>query len=114
MSYIIEKFKAGDVVIKDFVCGWEFEEGFDGGYEHRPLMADAMKELQEANLVTQQHVMATANAEKINTEKNLNIYEEAQANRTVEQIAEERIEARMAMGPGVKMVNIFTGERFVS
>ena len=59
MSYITEKFTAGEVVIKDFVCGWEFAEGFDGGYEHRPLMADAMKELLEAGLVTEQHVEAT-------------------------------------------------------
>ncbi len=114
MSYIIEKFKAGEVIIKNFVCGWEFAEGFDGGYEHRPLMADAMKELLEAGLVTEKHVESTKIACSVNTRKNLELYEKAQALRTPEQIAEERMEARAAMGPGIKMVNIFTGENFVS
>ena len=31
--------------------------------------------------------------------------------RTPEEIAEERAEARAAHGPGVELVNIFTGER---
>jgi hypothetical protein len=114
MSYITEKFTAGEVVIKDFVCGWEFAEGFDGGYEHRPLMADAMKELLEAGLVTEQHVEATEIARSINLQKNLGIYKQAQAERTPAQVAEERMEARAAMGPGVDMVNIVTGEKFVS
>ena len=114
MSYITEKFTAGEVVIKDFVCGWEFAEGFDGGYEHRPLMADAMKELLEAGLVTEQHVEATEIARSINLQKNLGIYKQAQAERTPEEIAEERFEARAAMGAGVKMVNVVTGERYVS
>ena len=71
MTYIIEKFEAGEVVVKDFVCGWEFAEGFDGNYEHRPLMADAMKELLEAGLITSEHVDATATARSINLQKNL-------------------------------------------
>ena len=114
MSYIIEKFTAGEVVTKDFVCGWEFAEGFDGGYEHRPLAADAMKKLLEAGLVTEQHVAATKNAYSISVKKCMNAYRQAQAERTPEQIAEERMEARAAMGPGVDMVNMFTGEKFVS
>ena len=114
MTYIIEKFEAGEVVVKDFVCGWEFAEGFDGNYEHRPLMADAMKELLEAGLVTELHVEATAIARSINLQKNLGIYKQAQAERTPAQVAEERMEARAAMGPGVDMVNIVTGEKFVS
>ena len=110
----IEKFEAGEVVVKDFVCGWEFAEGFDGNYEHRPLMADAMKELLEAGLITVEHVDATATARSINLQKNLGIYKQAQAERTPAQIAEERFEARAAMGAGVKMVNVVTGERYVS
>mgnify|MGYP003646864900 FL=1 len=114
MTYITEKFTAGEVVVKDFVAGWEFAEGFDGNYEHRPLMADAMKELLEAGLVTELHVEATAIARSINLQKNLGIYKQAQAERTPAQVAEERMEARAAMGPGVDMVNIVTGEKFVS
>jgi hypothetical protein len=39
-------------------------------------------------------------------------YRLAQANRTPEQIREERMMARGAMGAGVNMVNVFTGETF--
>ena len=41
-------------------------------------------------------------------------YAVAQQNRTPEQIAEQRAEARAAMGPGVEMVNIFTGEKYTT
>ena len=114
MSYITEKFTAGEVVIKDFICGWEFAEGFDGGYEHRPLMADAMKKLLEAGLVTEQHVEATEVARSISVKQSMEVYRQAQATRTPEQIAEERFEARAAMGPGVDMVNMFTGEKYTT
>ena len=60
------------------------------------------------------HVEATAIARSINLQKNLGIYKQAQAERTPAQVAEERMEARAAMGPGVDMVNIVTGEKFVS
>ena len=52
MNYILNKFEAGEVICKGFVCGWEFEAGFDGNYEHRPLMQDAMQELEQAGYVT--------------------------------------------------------------
>lgn len=39
-------------------------------------------------------------------------YRKAQARRTPEQIEEERAMARAAHGPGVEMVNVFTGERY--
>lgn len=42
------------------------------------------------------------------------VYFPAQANRSEEQIAEERFEARAAMGPGVEMVNIITGEKYTT
>jgi len=48
------------------------------------------------------------------TEKSIREYIQAQRNRTQEQIAEERFEARAAMGPGVEMVNIITGERYTT
>ncbi len=41
-------------------------------------------------------------------------YRVSQSNRSAEQIAEERMEARAAMGPGVEMVNVFTGEKYTS
>ena len=51
-------------------------------------------------------------ARDVQTAAFLGRYREAQANRSDEQIAEERFEARAAMGPGVDMVNVFTGERY--
>jgi hypothetical protein len=39
-------------------------------------------------------------------------YREVQAKRSPEEIAEQRAEARAAMGPGVEMVNMFTGEKW--
>jgi hypothetical protein len=41
-------------------------------------------------------------------------YIEAQANRTPEQIREARAAARAAHGPGVKLVNVVTGEEFTT
>lgn len=111
MSYMIDKWNAGEVVVIADVCGWEFKEGFDGGYEHRPLMADAMKELLEAGLVTTEMVEATETARHVNTNHNINIYLEARANRTPEQIAEENAEMRAAFGPGETVVNVISGER---
>jgi len=57
---------------------------------------------------------ANRDAWKIQSTEILRGYAEAQKNRTPEQIAEERFEARAAMGPGVDMVNILTGEKWTT
>ena len=41
-------------------------------------------------------------------------YKRAQANRSPEQLAEEAYEDRAAHGPGVELVNVFTGERTIT
>ena len=41
-------------------------------------------------------------------------YREAMAQRTPEQVAEQRAEARAAMGTGVEMVNVLTGEKYTT
>ncbi len=41
-------------------------------------------------------------------------YRAAQLNRSPEEIAEQRTEAHAAMGPGVEMVNVITGERYTT
>ena len=112
MSYITEKFESGEVVVIDGVHGWFFEEGFHGGPEHRPLMADAMKELLDAGLCTEADVEATAVAREESNKLAIAAYIKAQTNRTPEQIAEERFEARAAFGAGEKVVNVITGETF--
>ena len=73
-----------------------------------------MEQLLEAGLVDQECVEETARQRDVYTEKSIREYIEAQRNRSAEQIAEERFEARAAMEPGVEMVNIITGERYTT
>ena len=59
-------------------------------------------------------VVRTLDADDTSAIDDLANYREAQRQRTPEQIAEERAEARAAVGPGVKMVNILTGETYTT
>ena len=108
-TYVVNKFKLGEVHFENGAAGWLFDNG-----EFRPLMDDAMEQLLEAGLVDQATVEITAEARDVYTEKSIAEYIQAQKNRSAEQIAEERFEARAAMGPGVEMVNIITGERYTT
>ena len=108
-SYMITKWEAGEVHVQDGACGWLMSDG-----EFRPLMSDAMQELKDAGLFDETTVTRTAVAREIHTKAFLKEYTIAQKNRTAEQIREERFEALAAMGPGVEMVNIITGERYTT
>ena len=108
-TYVVTKFKAGEVHFQNGAAGWLFDSG-----EFRPLMDDAMEQLLEAGLVDADCVEITSQARDVYTERSIAEYIQAQRNRTAEQIAEERWEARAAHGPGVKMVNILTGERYTT
>ena len=114
MNYILNKFEAGEVISKGFVCGWEFEAGFDGNYEHRPLMQDAMDELLKAGYVTGRHVEATREARELNNSKNIAVYMQAQNNRSPQQRALDHAEATAAYGAGETIVNVITGEQFIT
>ena len=107
--YVVQKFEAGEVHFRDGAAGWLMEDG-----EFRPLMDDAMAELHSAGLVSADCVAITRDQRDEWVEQSLREYRTAQAQRTPEQRAEERFEARAAMGPGVEMVNIITGERFIT
>ena len=107
--YVVQKFEAGEVHFKDGAAGWLMEDG-----EFRPLMSDAMQELEDAGLVDQTTVTRTAVARDVHTTAFLKEYRTAQLNRSAEQIREERWEARAAMGPGVEMTNILTGETYTT
>ena len=109
MSYMTDKWEAGEVHIQDGACGWLMADG-----EFRPLMSDAMQELKDAGFVDESTVTRTSVAREIHTKKFLQEYTIAQKNRSAEQIREERFEARAAMGPGVEMVNIVTGEKYTT
>ena len=108
-TYVVTKFKEGEVHFQNGAAGWLFDSG-----EFRPLMDDAMEQLLDAGLVDEDCVKITAEARDVYVEQSLKEYCEAQRNRTPEQIAEERFEARAAMGEGVEMVNIITGERWTT
>jgi hypothetical protein len=104
-----DKFNNGEVHTQNGACGWLMKDG-----EFRPLMSDAMQELKDAGLVDETTVTRTAVARDVHTTAFLKEYRVAQLNRTAEQIREERFEARAAMGPGVEMVNIITGEKYTT
>ena len=108
-TYVVSKFKQGEVHFQNGAAGWLFDSG-----EFRPLMDDAMEQLLEAGCVDSDCVAETARRRDVYVEQSLKEYCEAQKRRTAEQIAEERFEARAAMGPGVEMVNIITGERYTT
>lgn len=48
----------------------------------------------------------------LETDEFLKAYKASMLNRTPQQIAEERAEALAAFGPGVEVVNVFTGETY--
>ena len=62
MSYITDKWNAGEVHIQDGACGWLMADG-----EFRPLMSAAMQELKDAGLVDTQTGTRTAVARDIHT-----------------------------------------------
>ena len=108
-TYVVTKFKQGEVHFQNGAAGWLMEDG-----EFRPLMDDAMEQLLEAGCVDQDCVEETARQRDVYTDKSIAEYTQAQKNRSAEQIREERFEARAAMGPGVEMVNIVTGEKYTT
>ena len=55
-----------------------------------------------------------AEARAIQVDESLAAYRLAQVNRTPEQIAEDHMEARAELGPGVALVNIVTGETYTT
>ena len=124
MTYIVEKWNKGEVyyqgifgngVAKDRKELMDFEPvGFDLKSEFRPLNKENVKELFEAGLITEVTAEATNKAYKEYLADFFAEYTKNQANRTQEEINEQRFEARAAMGPGVEMVNIITGEKYTT
>ena len=109
MTYMIDRWNEGEVRFVDGAVGWIMKDG-----EFRPLMSDAVAELHDAGYISSITVEATRIARDRYTQRTLAEYAEAQRSRTAEEIAEQRAEARAAMGAGVEMVNIFTGETYTT
>ena len=108
-TYVVDKFNQGEVHTQNGAVGWLMADG-----EFRPLMSDAVAQLVSAGLINTSTANTTATAREEYTERTLAEYRQAQQNRTLEEIAEQRWESRAAMGPGVKMVNIITGEQYTT
>ena len=104
MSYAVEHF--ADTHITNGEVRWNSNG--------RCLPKDCVQDLVDAGLVTRNQQMITDYAREAEMKEFFEAYREAQKNRTPEQIAEERFEARAAMGPGVKRVNIITGETYTT
>ena len=102
MSYATENFH--NTHIADGAIRWSSNG--------RCLPADCVRDLVDANLITVATAERTTDMREIETMEFIQEYRLAQANRTPEQIREERMMARGAMGAGVNMVNVFTGETF--
>ena len=124
MTYIVEKWNKGEVyyqgifgngVAKDRKELMDFEPvGFDLKSEFRPLNKENVKELLEKGYINEITAEATNKAYKEYLADFFADYTKNQANRTQEEINEQRSEARAAMGSGVKMMNIITGETYTT
>ena len=109
MTYMIDRWNEGEVKFVAGAVGWRMKDG-----EFRPRRSDAVAARHDAGYISSITVEATAIARERYVQRTLAEYAEAQRNRTAEEIAEQRAEARAAMGPGVDMVNIFTGEKYTT
>ena len=92
--------------IQDDVVYWKSND--------RSPFEDMLTDFMEAGFISQENVDLTIEAKKAQDKAAIAEYIKAQANRSEEQIAEERAMARAAFGAGEKMVNIFTGETYYS
>lgn len=79
-----------------------------------PVPDEIMGYWEAMGLVWAEERAATKAASEVHTAKTLEAYAQAQARRSPEQIAEQRADARAAMGSGVDMVDVITGERWTT
>lgn len=105
-GYTVEKLTAQfeDAYVKDGVVYWKSN--------NRSPFEDMLTDFMEAGFITEENIKLTVAAKAEQDRKAIAEYIAAQSERSKEQIAEERAMARAAMGPGVDMVNIFTGEKY--
>ena len=77
----------------------------------RCIPHDIMLDLKRYGMVDAITVETTRIVEREETDRFIEEYKKNRANRSAEEIAEERYEMRAAFGPGETVVNILTGER---
>ena len=77
----------------------------------RCIPHDIMLDLKRYGMVDAITVETTRIVEREETDRFIEEYKKNRANRSAEEIAEERYEMRAAFGPGETVVNVLTGER---
>ena len=77
----------------------------------RCIPNDIMLDLLRYGMVNAVTVATTRIVEREETDRFIEEYKKNRANRSAEEVAEERYEMRAAFGPGETVVNILTGER---
>ena len=112
MSYVTDKWDAGEVHVADNVVGWFFPET----NEHRPFNDKQMIELIDHGVVGQAEVVATAKAYEAHMTTAIANYikhqEEFWTDPKHEDARNEQLfEMRAAFGPDVEVTNIFTGRK---
>ena len=100
MSFITNKYKAGDVHFQGLAVGWYFNEI----NEFRPLMLDAVMELYTKGYIDEDIVYATAEARDKHTEEFFASYEPAIPT------AEDIYEMKAAFGDFDDVSDVFTGD----
>ena len=93
-----------DAYVKDGVVYWKSND--------RCPFEDMLTDFMEAGFITDVEILLTLQEKKKQDREAIAAYIKSQANRSEEQIAEERMEVRAAFGAGEKVVNIFTGETY--
>ena len=88
--------------IVDGVCRWKVNGNC--------VPTDILEFYCEAGVITPEVLHDTESAALKDMEAFIEQYKEARANRSPEEIAEERAEMRAAFGPGEWVLNVFTGE----
>ncbi len=88
------------------VCRWDSNG--------RIPFEDMLNDFRDLGLISQAVVTNSLATREVEDRAFLKEYVEAQKNRSPEAIAEERAEARAAHGPGVNMVNVFSGETYTT
>mgnify|MGYP001167661073 CR=1 FL=1 len=103
-----------EIILREFNKG-RLTDGVYRWYSNDNVpFSDMLNDFRALNLIDAEDVLRSETARNRDNERHWVEYREAQQNRTPSQIAEQRAEARAAMGPNVDMINVLTGERYTT
>lgn len=98
----------------DFQKTWTEGEAIRWASNNKIPPKEFLEDWYTLGLITYNELEVSKNASREEMMKAIASYQNARANMTEEQKAEEAFERRAAFGEGVEVINVFTGERFVS